>query len=148
MQISELQNLLNREIPLSQHMGAQIQKIDPMELLMYLPLNANKNHKNTLFGGSLYAACALSCYGLFLSGLRDKGILTQNIVIADGNIRYLQPVTQDTVVKAEWPTKIEKSDFFDQLKAKGKARITMKATITENQLIACEFTGRFVAFNP
>jgi thioesterase domain-containing protein len=148
MQIVALQNLLLNEIPLAASMGVRILALDDMTLDLALPLLPNRNHKNTLFGGSLYSASALACYGLFLNGLEDQGFRTKNIVIGDGDIKYFAPVTGDAVVRAEWPSAEEKSAFFDQLKHKGKARVRMKAGIEENGRPACEFTGRFVAFFP
>jgi thioesterase domain-containing protein len=142
----ELETLLHKEIPLSQEMGVEILSLDPMQLELRLPLEPNKNHKNTLFGGSLYSACALACYGLFLTALRAENINTNNIVIGEGEIQYKAPVTKDTLVTASWPSPLEKVDFFTQLSKKGKARINMKALIEEDGVTACTFTGRFVAF--
>ena len=146
MSVDELQKLLNQEIPLSSNMKVTLLEVNDDELILRLPLSPNINHKGTIFGGSLYAASAIACYGLFLFCIRDRGYWTQNIVIADGDIQYVAPATQDVKVIASWPGEIEKSGFFSTLEKKGKGRIEMKAHIYCDKTEVCKFQGRFVAF--
>lgn len=145
MQTAPLLQLLYKEIPLSQHMQITLLRADTDKIALGLPLSPNKNHKGTLFGGSLYSGCALACYALFLSGLQQHGFSTQDIVIGDGHIRYRRPVTRDTVVTATWPSPDEKALFFETLRSKSKARINLRAVIEEDGKQCCEFVGRFVA---
>lgn len=129
-------------------MQIKIESLADDELALSLPLAPNKNHKGTLFGGSLYAASALACYGLFLSSLQNRNLFTQNIVLADGDIRYLAPAHKQARVVARWPDERDKQDFFSTLEKRAKARVAMKAEIFCEDQLVCKFSGRFVAFYP
>jgi len=98
----DLEKLLKTTIPLSEHMGVHSFNLSAESLSLILPLYPNRNHKQTLFGGSLYSASALACYGLFLAGLRAAEISTDNIVISHGDMKYLAPVNDDALVVAKW----------------------------------------------
>jgi thioesterase domain-containing protein len=142
---AELEKILKTGIPISDEMGIQDLQIKGHELSLKLPLAPNVNHKKTIFGGSLYSSCALACYGLFLSGLRDQAIPTNDIVISEGNMRYLAPVDGDATVTAQWNSADEMSKFFQTLKSKRKARVLMRAQVRVATGICAEFSGHFVA---
>jgi thioesterase domain-containing protein len=145
MKSTDIENLLKSKIPISDFMKIQINKLSEGELELKIPLPPNKNHKNTMFGGSIYSGCALASYGLFLAELSIAGFNTNNIVISDGNILYKKPITKDALIKACWPSATEKVRFFQQLQQKKKSRVNLTCTVfCENQLSA-EFTGTFVA---
>jgi thioesterase domain-containing protein len=140
----ELQDLFYREIPISQDMAVTVISASSTEVQLSIGLKENRNHKGTAFGGSQYAACALSCYGLFLVGVRERGITTNNIVIADGVIKYKAPVTTDFKVIAKWE-KSEKDSFFKKLDSHKKAKVELKAQIFSGSNLCSEFSGFFVA---
>ncbi len=127
-------------------MGVRDFKVSQDEVSLLLPLEPNRNHKGTLFGGSLYSAGALACYGLFLSSLAERGIQNNNIVIAEGNIRYLKPVTRDIEIKAGWESAEAKDRFFQVLLSKKKARVIMVATGFENEELCFEFKSSFATW--
>lgn len=127
-------------------MGVHDFQVSSNEVSLVLPLKPNINHKSTLFGGSLYSASALACYGLFLTGLRENGIGTNNIVIAEGHIKYTRPVNTDAKVVASWNSRDEKERFFRALLAKKKARVMMTAKSYVNSQICTDFNSLFAAW--
>lgn len=147
MTTTELQDLFFKEIPVSGKMGIQVLIVTSNEIQIKVSLSENKNHKGTAFGGSQYSVCALACYGLFLSSIREFGHNTNNIVIANGSIKYLAPVTTDFVVSASWNPE-EKKHFFNMLSEKKKSKVNLVANILEpqNSEIKSVFNGEFVAF--
>jgi thioesterase domain-containing protein len=145
MQAKDLETLLKSEIPISQQLGVHDFRLGNDELRLRLDLKPNVNHKGTLFGGSLYSAGALSCYALFLSGLREGAVTTNNIVIAEGNMKYIAPVAEDAVVRAFWNSPEEKEQFFKTLASKNKARVLMRAQVLNQNKVCAEFSGYFVA---
>jgi thioesterase domain-containing protein len=145
MKAPELEKLLKTEIPISASMGFRDLQIETDALSLTLPLRPNKNHKGTLFGGSLYAGCALACYGLFLMRLREQGVQSNDLVIANGEIKYIAPVDEDATIRARWPSLKEKEQFFKTLEIKKKARIPMTAEVSVKGKICAVFTGQFVA---
>jgi thioesterase domain-containing protein len=146
MRISDIEALLKKDIPISAEMGVRDFQLDSEGLQFCLPLQPNVNHKGTLFGGSLYSAGALGCYALFLSGLREASLHTNNIVISEGHIQYNFPVEGDAQVIAHWSSLQDRSQFFQTLKSKKKARVQMKAEIWSAGKACALFTGSFVAF--
>jgi thioesterase domain-containing protein len=64
-------------------------------LRLHLPLDANVNHKSTMFGGSLYCGAVLAGWGWLHLRLREEGIEDGHIVIQEGQISYPLPVTGD-----------------------------------------------------
>lgn len=144
---NELQNLFYHEIPISEKMGVEVLKVTDNDLQLLVSLNLNKNHKGTAFGGSQYSACALACYGLFLSSIREFGHNTNNIVIANGSIKYISPVTENFIIEVSWDTDL-KNHFFKTLNEKKKAKVNLTAHILEQNSkdIKSVFNGEFVAF--
>jgi thioesterase domain-containing protein len=142
---TDLEKLLKNEIPISNQMGIQDFKIANHRLNLTLPLQPNRNHKMTMFGGSLYSASALACYGLFLSGLRGQSFQTNDIVISEGGMRYLAPVDADARIQAQWNSDEEMQKFFQTLKTKKKARVLMRAEVKIQDRLCAEFSGMFVA---
>lgn len=144
---NELQNLFYHEIPISEKMGVQVLNITENDLQLLVSLSLNKNHKGTAFGGSQYSACALACYGLFLSSIREFGHNTNNIVIANGSIKYISPVSENFIIEASWELDL-KSHFFRTLAEKKKAKVNLTAHILEQHSkdIKSIFNGEFVAF--
>ena len=145
MNEAQLENLLKTEIPISNEMGIHDLKIVDRKLSLKLPLQPNRNHKMTMFGGSLYSASALACYGLFLSGLRQQSLHTNDIVISEGGMKYMAPVDSDAAIFAQWNSDEDEAKFFQALKNKKKARVLMKAQIKIGDRLCAEFSGHFVA---
>lgn len=145
MTTAELENLLKTEIPISKEMGIHDFQIQGHQLSLKIPLSPNRNHKQTMFGGSLYSVGALACYGLFLSGLRQQALHTNDIVISEGGMRYLAPVDGDAIVQAQWNSEAEREKFFATLASKKKARVVMRAQVLVQGRVCAEFSGDFVA---
>ena len=141
----EMENLLREKIPISQAMNITVMELTKHSLKLYVPLEPNKNHLGTLFGGSLYAGGALACYGLFMSTLRDRGQNTNNVVAADGHIQYKSPVNGNCVIEAQWSPETQEEAFFETLTRWKKAKTEMKAQITVKGKLCAEFSAHFVA---
>jgi thioesterase domain-containing protein len=142
---TELTTLLHKDIPITKQMGSSIIHVDEHTCIAEVELEPNLNHKGTAFGGSIYSCCALASYGLFLNGLRHHGSMTNNIVIAEGEIKYVLPVTDDFEVKAEWHSDRDRKKFFETLKSKKKARTHVTAKVVCQGDVCAEFKGLFVA---
>ena len=58
--LQELNDYLNRHVPLFRAMQAQIERCDATGLALTAPLEPNVNDKGTAFGGSMAAIAALT----------------------------------------------------------------------------------------
>lgn len=141
---NELQMLFNHEIPVTNSMGLSVVQSTSDQVDILFGLKENKNHKGTAFGGSQYSACALACYGLFLVGIRERGFSTNNIVIAEGQIQYSKPVTENFMVSATWDSRSQE-EFFEKLMRKKKSKVQLTAEVRASGQTCSKFSGFFVA---
>lgn len=98
-----LESILHHDIPLTREMGLKVLDWQHDQLQLHLPLQANINHKSTMFGGSLYCGAVLAGWGWLHLKLREAGIEDGHIVIQEGQISYPLPVTRDATVVCPAP---------------------------------------------
>jgi thioesterase domain-containing protein len=148
MSVDAFNSHLHSDFPIAKAMGAEVRGVDSIHCSVQVPLAPNINHKGTVFGGSLYSASALSCYGLVLFGLQSRGIKTDNVVIAQGEMKYIKPVTGNFEVIATWESTELAEEFFKTLLKKGKARTSLRAQVILDAQVCAQFNAQFVAMNP
>ena len=98
-----LESVLHHDIPLTREMGLKVVSWQDRQLRLQLPLEANINHKSTMFGGSLYCGAVLAGWGWLHLSLREAGIEDGHIVIQEGHISYPLPVTEDAIAVCDAP---------------------------------------------
>jgi len=140
---SYLKALLHEEIPLSKAIGLEVLNASPLQVCLHAPLENNINHKLTAFGGSLYCLAVLSCWSVVYLQLKQKNI-SAHIVIQDGNMNYLKPVSDDIVADCSLESQSMLDKSLRMLERKGRARVTLKSEIKQSGLVAVTFVGRFV----
>ena len=69
----QLESVLHHDIPLTRDMGLKVLDWHDQQLRLYLPLDANVNHKSTMFGGSLYCGAVLAGWGWLHLRLKEEG---------------------------------------------------------------------------
>lgn len=125
-------------------MGLKVLEVSSQHAVVHVPLAANLNHVQTVFGGSLYSAAALSCYALFQVIARDAGGLNDNLVIQEGHIHYLLPVASDFTARARLSAGESTAFFIEALRKHGKARLKLEATVTSSGKDCANFSGVYV----
>lgn len=148
MTVDEITRHFHLKIPISREMGLQVTEVSSKHAVVAVPLAPNVNHVQTAFGGSLYAAAALSCYALFQALAREAGGLSDELVIQEGGIRYLFPVTGDFTVRAEMAEEDGVGKFIEALRRSGKARMKLKASVICQGRTCAEFSGTYVFKSP
>lgn len=141
-----LQGVLHSDIPLTREMGLQVLSWQDHCLKLQLPLEANVNHKSTMFGGSLYCAAVLVGWGWLHLRLREAGIDDGHIVIQEGQISYPLPVTGAAVARCQAPDDSTWQRFVTMYQRRGRARLTL-ATVVSNSGSdepAVNFSGQYV----
>lgn len=138
----KLQDIVTKAIPLTQAMGITVERYTGRDLTILAPLSNNFNHLGTAFGGSLYIACVLSCWGLLYLRLREAGV-RGSIVIRRGGAEYLSPVTGDILATGMLPSEEAFASFLDTFSVRGKARIPLHAVIESGTGPAVKFEGEF-----
>lgn len=131
-------------IPLAGAMGVEIRRLDEQLLVIAAPLEPNRNHMGTAFGGSLQGLATLAGWGVTLIATGNPD--THHVVIRDAQMRFLAPVSGELVATAERPPPGAVAAFRGTLAARGRARLTVPVTIGGlADTVAARFVGEFVA---
>ncbi|HEV7890471.1 MAG TPA: YiiD C-terminal domain-containing protein [Pyrinomonadaceae bacterium] len=138
----QTQELLHAKIPITRAMGVKVEDYDGERLVLSAPLGANINHLGTAFGGSLNALAVLSGYGLLWLELQDTEC---HIVIRESSISYDHPVRGELRATCVRPHAEAVAEFKRTFHERGRARITLTATIEDEGVTCVRFRGTFVA---
>jgi thioesterase domain-containing protein len=145
MSSRDLAAFLHAQIPLTAAMGLQVVESSPARLVLEAPLEPNRNHLGTAFGGSLHALPTLACYGALWTLLREAG-LEGHVVVKSSTARYLQPVTGAIRATCNRPSPDLAAEFLADLRRHRKARMELHAVVEgAGDRPAVEFSGQFVA---
>lgn len=144
-QLSDIQALLHREIPLSREMGVEVVAASPDAARISAPLTPNINYSGTGFGGSLYSAAVLSCWLLVRTTIEANGFELDTLVIQSGSMEYLKPVTGHFEGEARWPSDEARARFLEGLRRRRIFRTEIAASVTSGGETCATLTGRFVA---
>lgn len=143
--LRDLESFLHRQIPLTRALGLQVIERNTERLVLAAPLEPNRNHLGTAFGGSLHALPTLACYATLWTILREAGI-EGHVVIKRSQVQYRQPVTADFRAVCPRPPVARVDEFLADLRRHGKARMELTAFVEgADERPAVEFTGSFVA---
>ncbi len=143
MKVDELQSYLQKQIPMTHHLGIQISMATEDQVVIQAPLKANRNHLGTAFGGSLNSILVLACY-TWLFNILSLHRQKKHIVIKESQVRYLLPVNEDFKAVCRRPSDEGLNRFLDAFDRKGRARIQLSSQILTSKGVACEFQGEFV----
>ncbi len=135
---------MHSRIPLVTQMQVQSPVLDAQGLSLSAPLAPNINHERTAFGGSLVSLATLACWGYLWLLLEDEPHM--HMVVNEAGMRYLKPVTGALAARCAAPETASLQKFLDTLARRGKARLELKAAITQDGVLCAEYTGSFVAY--
>jgi thioesterase domain-containing protein len=142
MQLLEIEQYLHRHIPLSAAMQVRVIEWTKQHLVLKAPLEPNRNHLGTAFGGSLNAIATLTGYSAVWMALDDSDA---HVVIRDSTIAFRRPVRGDIRAVCPLPDQAALEAFRSDFNRKGKARLSLQVFIDHEGERAVEFSGTFVA---
>ena len=138
-----IQQFIDQEIPIARKMGIQVNSYLPTRIALDIPLQANRNHLHTAFGGSIYSGLVLTGCCLLIGNLRAND-LAGDVVIQRGQVEYYKPINDDFEVVCALVDMAQISSFLDRFARKGKAEIMLNSTIRVRNELLAEFTGKYV----
>ncbi len=141
--LREAERFFHERIPLTRTMGMRVVADSIHGFAVEAPVSLNSNHLQTAFGGSVNAVATLAGYGLLWMELRGE---SAHIVIASSSIRFLQPVRRVIRAVCHRPDDKKLRFFHALLREKGKARLSLRVEVTEEEKRAAKFEATFVAF--
>lgn len=145
-ELAEIERYLHEHIPLSQAMGVMVRTADTGAVCLAAPLAPNINHRHTVFGGSAASVAILAAWTLLHLRLRALD-LPARIVIQRGATEYLAPITGDFSALCLSPPEEEWERFVALLRRRGKARLTLFASLFLGEASVATFEGDFVALS-
>jgi thioesterase domain-containing protein len=141
--IQELQTSTFDHIPLVRAMDLRFIALHAGRLTANLPLAPNINDKGCAFGGSLVSALTLLGWGLLRSYCIANDIAA-DIFVQDSEVKYLKAAFTDCMVEAV-ADEAELQLFLQQLRERGKARMTLKSVCVSAGDVATSMSARYVA---
>lgn len=142
-----LSKWLPREIPISASLALEPLSWKEDVLTLKFPLEPNRNHMNTGFGGSLYTGALLVCWSwlhLRLKAITDVENL--HIVIQHADIHYPNPLTADGVAICCGVEDAKWQKFAKMFHKFGKGRLPISGFIEQDGNVTTEFHGDFVVY--
>lgn len=140
----EIQQYLNKHIPLTVAMGVRVKTAMPGRVELAAPLAPNINHHETVFGGSASALATLSAWTLVHVGLRHANV-DAVIVIQRNTMRYEEPIHGDFSAVCTLIDDVAWERFLKMIERRGRGRITMNAHLLFEGRQVASFEGDFVA---
>ncbi|MCG8699282.1 MAG: thioesterase domain-containing protein [Bacteroidales bacterium] len=139
-----LESYLYEHIPITQAMGVRVQEAHRERVVLYAPLLANINHRETVFGGSASSLAILAGWSLLHLRLLSLEV-TARLVIQSSHTDYLLPIQEDFHALSD-PIDVDVwSRFVRLLQRRGRARIEVSSVLECQNQVVGRFTGRFVA---
>jgi len=143
----ELQQTLQREMPICTPMGIRPVAWDGCRLEMEMPLAPNRNHQYSAFAGSINALLTIVGWGTVFLLLHHEG-RTGNVVIRRSQIRYLRPVRDEMIIARGLPLDPSGLEFFYEfLRSKGHSKIDIATEIADADGPLASFQGSYVVQN-
>lgn len=142
--VADLQTKLANEIPVTTHLGVTVRRYDETGLTLAAPLAQNRNHEGTGFAGSVATLATLAGWGLVWLGLRELDVDCQ-VVIQNGAIDYLRPVTGDFSARATLPNAQALLRLREVLARHGRGRVAVSVEVCVGEETVAAFRGRYVA---
>jgi thioesterase domain-containing protein len=139
-----LTNIWADRMPITTALGIVVAELDDRHLTLAMPLSPNRNHKGTVFAGSLSALATLTGWSAVWLRLRSGGE-EAHIVIQDAQIHYLAPTRSDVTASTDLPDDTTWQRVLKSLGRRGRARLTLSAEMRDaSGAVVARFSGRYV----
>lgn len=143
MNTSELEKYLFDSVPIAQSLGIQVIEVELDRVSTSTPIQPNKNHLNTVFGGSSSMVCILTAWSLFQNRMISNH-LDGRVMIRKQTVNYFKPIISDFVCDAYFNDDLDWEAFLSTFDRMQKARLGITARIYQDEQLAVEFEGMFV----
>lgn len=147
MDLETLTQTLHHEIPLSQTLGIALLDYHGHTLRVSAPLAPNINHKQTAFGGSLYAVAVLAGWSLVnlrLAAFAENLPGRCEVVIYHSDMRYLNGVNDDFIARVEQSDGLRADRFIQRLMRHGKVSCTETIEVEQGGEVKGRLAAKYV----
>jgi len=140
--LAELKQTWHQTIPVSAFMQVSPLGYSDNRLIVTAPLPPNINLHQTMFAGSIYTLATLTGWGMLWLQQRLAGI-NGDIVLADGHIRYLAPITDTPIAKCSWP-----ETDLSRLSRGRRVKVNLEVELWCEDTLCAVFEGLYVSQPP
>lgn len=126
-------------------MRVRVVAVTANRIVLRAPLQPNRNHQQTAFGGSISTLALLAGWALVHARLEAEGV-AHNLVVKDQETSYLHAITDPLVAEATLKSEADWVRFTKTMKRHHKAAITVGAELKQGTTPAARFRATFVAF--
>jgi len=146
LDILEFQTYIEEKIPLVRKAGFRILELSDQRVIAGGDFSENRNHHNTVFGGSISVILILASWAL-VQEIMHREDPDASIVIARQTINYFRPAKADFTGECHAPD----SDLVDQFirsyheKGSGRIEVTAELKQKDSDRPCARFTGEFHA---
>jgi thioesterase domain-containing protein len=144
MDAMELEHYLHVHIPLSVAMQVTVASVGADAVVLAAPLAPNINHRATVFGGSAVSLALLAGWSLLFVRLACV-VPDSRLVIQRSSMQYLKPVTAGFTATAHLADPDCWAAFVALLVKRGRARLTVVASLACVGVEVGMFSGEYVA---
>jgi len=151
MDLAQLTQLLQQQIPLSRALGITLTDYRDRRLSVSAPLAPNINHKQTAFGGSLYSVAVLAGWALVNLRLSEYSTQLQQraeVVIYHSDMSYLAPVNHDFVATVRQSEPLRQARFIERLLRHGKSSCLESIEIFQQDMLKARLNAKYVVVLP
>ncbi|GHD55131.1 YiiD C-terminal domain-containing protein [Jeongeupia chitinilytica] len=118
---------------------------DAADWVLHAPFAPNRNDHATAFGGSLSTLATIAGW-LYVNEAAATVVGDRvDVVIQTGNAHFVMPLQADLLAQVVPPDEAELASFHRTLARRGRARLTLHATVGDGTSEAVHFTGQYVA---
>ena len=144
MSVAELEEMLHRYIPLSRQMGIAVAKLDERRVELMAEAEANRNHRGTIFGGSMISLALLTGWAMLLNAVGDFAV-AQRLVVKSTQVDFLQPARQHLRGVCLTPAREVLHEFVQCLNRNAKAMIAVNCSIYDQEILAAKVEALYIA---
>lgn len=141
---SALEAYLHENLPQTEAMGVRVVSAGVDGVTLEAPFEPNRNHRGTLFGGSLASVAIAAGWSVVMLGLRQESLHART-VIQRAQIEYFAPGKDFFQAVAAAPDPVAWQVFCRTFARRGRARLNLSVNVTAGGIRIAALTAAFVA---
>ncbi len=114
-------------IPLAAAMQIDVVEASEQSVVVAMPVDPNRNHMDSVFGGSLLSLATLAGWGLVQMLLDEPQEF--DIVIAEISMKFEKPVYSRTIAHCDAPDEHTTERFQKNIEKRGRARLRLAVEV-------------------
>lgn len=146
MTTSELQVYLHENMPATEAMGVTVESVDADSVTLRAPFEPNRNHRGTLYGGSLVSVAIAAGWATVFLGLRH-GDIRARLVIQRANMEYIAPGNNFFFASATGLEAAAWESFQATLARRGRSRLSLSVNVCSDGVLIATLDAAFVALS-